>query len=177
MDIFAQKKILVSTVIVLAVLNLCSIGVFVWKVLLPPPKPQTEVPGDNRDVSGILERELNLTRDQVDRIRDLRGDFAEKERQLVEAIRDERDSMNAEMFNITTREDVIRSLARKIADNEYTMEMLRFDQATKLKSVCTPEQAEKFGKLVREMRDLLKPDQKPVREQKKGPPKRDDQNR
>ena len=177
MDIFAQKKILASTVIVLAVLNLCSIGVFMLKVLLPPPKPQTEVPVDNRDVTVILERELNLTRVQVDRIRDLRRDFAEKERQLVEAIRDERDSMNAEMFNKTTREDVVRSLARKIADNEYNMEMLRFDQATKLKSVCTPEQAEKFGKLVREMRDLFKPDEKPAREQKKGPPKRDDQNR
>ena len=173
MDIFAQKKMLVRTVIVLAALNLCSIGVFVWKVLMPPPKPQTEAPENQRDVSGILERELNLTRDQVDRIRDLRADFAQKERHLV----DERDSMNAEMFNITTREELIRSLAREIADNEYNMEMLRFDQATKLKSVCTPEQAEKFGKLVREMRDLFKPDEKPAREKKKGPPKRDDQNR
>ena len=174
MDLFAQKKLLIRIIIVLAVLNLLSIGVFLWKDVFPPPRP-TEVPKANtRDASAILEKELNLTGEQAEQIRNLRGTYNQKEKELVASIRIERDSMNAEMFNGSTREEVIRSLARRIADNEYNLEMLRFEQAKELKSICTPEQVEKFNRLVREMRDYFKPDNQPGREQRRNPPRRKD---
>ena len=176
MDIFTRKKLLVRIVIVLALLNLVSIGVVMLKVVVPPPKPTAETPAETRDVSAILEKELNLSREQVDQIKNLRTDFSEKEKNLVEAIRRERDSMNQEMFNKGTREEVIRLLARKIADNEFQMEMLRYEQSSKLKSICTPEQVEQFEKLVRDMRDFFKPDNnKPARQPRKGPPRKKDE--
>ena len=174
MDIFAQKKLLIRIIIVLAVLNLLSIGVFLWKDISRPPR-QMEVPaGNNRDASSILEKELNLTKEQAEQIRSLRGAYNEKEKEFVASIRRERDSMNAEMFNEKTREEVIQSLARKIADNEYNLELLRFGQAKQLKSICTPEQVEKFNRLVKEMRDYFKPDSKPGGEQRRNPPRRKD---
>ena len=157
MDIFTQKKLLVRIVIVLAALNLLSIGFFVCKVLMPPPRPATEAPAEARDVSAILEKELDLTSGQVDRIKSLRTDFAEKEKRLVIEIQADRDSMNKEIFNKVTHEEVVRSLAGKISENEYKMEMLRFEQATELKSICTPDQVDRFEKLVRDMRDFFKP--------------------
>jgi Spy/CpxP family protein refolding chaperone len=177
MDIFTQKKILVRIVIVLALLNLVSIGVFLWKAVTPPPRPasETEATAPPRDVSAILEKELNLSREQVDQIKNLRADFAEKEKSLVEAIQRERDSMNQEMFNAKTNEEVIRSLAGKIAENEYKMEMLRYDQSLQLKAICTPQQVEQFEKLVRDMRDFFKPDNKPGRQPRKGPPRKRDE--
>ncbi len=177
MDIFTQKKILVRIVIILALLNLVSIGVFLWKAVTPPPRPaaETEATAQPRDVSAILEKELHLSGEQVDQIKNLRADFSEKEKNLVEAIRRERDSMNQEMFNKSTREEVIRSIAREIAENEYKMEMLRYDQASQLKSICTPEQVMQFEKLVRDMRDFFKPDNKPGRQPRKGPPRKKDE--
>lgn len=173
MDIFAQKKLLIRIIIVLGVLNLLSIGVFLWKDVFPPPRQAPVASEDKRDVSSILETELNLTKEQAEAIRSLRADYMAREKELVEAIRSERDSMNTEMFSGTTREEVVRSLARRIADNEYKMELLRFDQAKMLKSICTPGQVEKFNRLVREMRDYFKPDNKPGgRDQKRVPPKR-----
>lgn len=174
MDIFAQNKLLIRIIAVLVVVNFFSIGAFVWKGLMPPPRTSQEPPAKLRDASAILERELNLTPVQVEQIRNLRGLFAQKEKELVESTRMVRDSMNDEMFKKSTNEETIYLLARKIAENEYDMELLRFEQARELKSICTPEQIRKFDNLVGEMRDFFRPDNKPGRQPRNEPQKRRD---
>jgi Spy/CpxP family protein refolding chaperone len=163
MDIFAQKKILVRLVVLLAIINIVSIGYFIWKDYErqhrePALFPKIE---DYKDVSGILKKELNLTQQQAEQIQNLRNDFFEKEKVLARTIRNEKDSMNQAMFNISTDENLVRTLAQKISANEYQMEMLRFQQAKELKAICTPEQLEKFENLVKEIRDYFRPDNHP----------------
>jgi Spy/CpxP family protein refolding chaperone len=162
MDIFTQRKLLVRIVILLTVLNLVLIGFFLVKDLFrkPPPREnQIETP----DVTRILKKELKLTKEQEDRIRDLRRSFSDKEKALSEAIKSERDSINVLMFNKNPNDDQIRFLARRVADNDYKMEILRFQQALEFKTICSPEQLEKFEGLVRELRDFFKADNKPKR--------------
>ena len=138
-------------------LNLFSIGVFIWKDFFHkhPPVNQSY---DNRDVSDFLKSELNLTEKQIEQFRSLRTEFFEKEKILSNTMRDERDSMNQEIFNKTTNEELVKSLAQGIAENEYKMELMRFEQAKQLKQICSTEQLEKFQYLVIEIKDYLKPD-------------------
>ena len=161
MDIFTQKKILSRIVIILIILNLSVIGFVVWKNTNNTHEPALFPKSDYRDVSGILKKELNLTDKQVAQIKQLRIDFFEKEKELAKAIRSERDSMNEEMFNKNTNEELVKSLAKNIADNEYKMEMYRFEQAQELKAICTPEQLEKFDILILQIRDYFRPDNQP----------------
>jgi Spy/CpxP family protein refolding chaperone len=161
MDIFAQKKFLVRIVVVLAILNVFSIGAFFWKQNLGRKEPPLFRGGDNRDVSGILKQELDLTNEQVAQLQKIRADFFEKEQLLARRIRDKRDSMNETMFNKITDEDLLKNLARGVAEGEYQMELLRIDQAQQVKAVCTHEQVEKFEGLVREIRDYFRPDNRP----------------
>lgn len=168
MDIFAQKKFLVWMVVLLTILNVFSIGIFFWKDFsrhqFPPPFPPPPPPHHEfRDVSGILKTELSLTDKQVEQIKTLRADIFEKERDILTTLRSQRDSMNSEMFNKATDEELVKSLAKRISENEYSMEMLRFEQAKQLKAICTPEQLEKFGDLVIEIRDYFRPDNQPRR--------------
>ena len=81
MDIFTQKKLMLRIIIILVVLNIFSTSVFLWKEFFhkPPRLPKTE---NNRDVSGILKKELNLTEKQAGQINDLRTEFFEKEKKL-----------------------------------------------------------------------------------------------
>ncbi len=158
MDIFAQKKLLVRTVIVLVSLNLFSVGIFLWKGVHRRHEPALYPKPDYKDVSGVLKKELNLTDEQVIKINNLRSDFYEKENILTLTIRNERDSMNVAMFNKATDDSLVKSLARRVAENEYRMELLRFEQAKDLKTICTPEQLEKFQNLVLEIRDYFRPD-------------------
>jgi periplasmic protein CpxP/Spy len=162
MDIFTQKKLLIRVVVLLVLLNVFLIGFFLTNNTLRKPPP----PGNNRefrDVSDILRRELNLSDEQVDQIRVLRSSYFETEEALAAVIKSERDSINMIMFNKSTDEELVRSLARRVADNDYKMELLRFDQAQKLKSICTPEQLEKFESLIIEIRDYFRRDNQPKR--------------
>jgi Spy/CpxP family protein refolding chaperone len=162
MDIFTQKKLLLQLVILLTVLNLALIGIFLWKDVFRRPRP-TEQTKEYRDVTKILERELKLTRRQVDQIKNLRSVSFEKERVLSEIIRSERDSINAIMFGNAPDEILVKSLARRVAENDYQMELLRFEQSREFKSICTPEQLQKFEGLVLEIRDYFRQDNKPTK--------------
>ncbi len=165
MDVFAQRKLLIRIVIILVFLNVFSIGIFLWKDFShkPPPRENRE---EQRDVSDVLKNQLNLSEKQVQQFKDIRSGFFDKEKALSKVIRAERDSMNEAMFNKNTSEDLIKSLAKAVADNEYQMELLRYEQSKQLKAICTPEQMEKFGELVKEIRDYFRPDNKPERKRK-----------
>jgi Spy/CpxP family protein refolding chaperone len=160
MDIFTQRKLLIRTVILLSILNLVLFGIVLWKDFLYKPLPQ-----DNkenfRDVTDILKNELNLTDDQVDQMKKLRSVFFEKENEIALIIKSERDSINAAMFNNTTNDELVISLARRVAENDYRMELLRLEQSKEFKSICTPKQLEKFEDLVIEIRDYFRHDNQP----------------
>jgi capsular polysaccharide biosynthesis protein len=163
MDIFNQKKVLIRIIILLVLLNLISITFFVLKDKHhhePLLFPKNEA---YKDVSGVLKKELQLNDEQLNNFNSIRERFFEKEVILKQTIRNQKDSMNVEMFNKTTNENLVKSLAQKISENEYKMEMLRYAQAKELKAVCTPEQQERFQNFVIEIRDYFRPDNQPKR--------------
>jgi hypothetical protein len=171
MDIFTQRKLLIRIVILLTVLNLLLIGLFLWKDYHHKPPRQNNrndirETRETRDISEIMKRELKLSNEQVDRIRVLRSSFSETEKILSDAIKDERDSMNIIMFNKNTDEGQVMSLARRIAENDYKMELMRFEQAKELKTICTPAQLEKFEELILEIRDYFRPEDKDRQERR-----------
>ena len=158
MDIFAQKKLLIRTVIVLVLLNIVVLGVFIRGNIMhhrPPGSP----PGEGfNDLSGVLEKELNLNADQVLHLKKVRNDFLEKEKLVLNTLHEERNSMNAVMFNKNTDDALLNILAKSVSENEFKMELLRIEQAKALKAICTPEQLDKFESLVVEIRDYFRPD-------------------
>lgn len=162
MDIFSQKRFLTRIILFLVILNLISVGFFVWKSIYhqgPLLFPKNE---EYKNVSGILKKELNLSENQVSKLDEIREHYYLKEIDLKKAIKDYKDEMNEKMFNKNTDEIKIKLLARQIADAEYQMELLRFEQAKELKSICNAEQQEKFEKLVKEIRDYFRPDNQPT---------------
>lgn len=162
MDIFAQKKLLVRLVFILAILNLAIIGILVWKDFRHhPPHPPHHGREGFRDVSGLIEKELQLSPKQVEQFNTLRTSYFEKERELHELIHSQRDSMNEQMFNINTNEELVKAIAMRVTQNEYQMELLRIGQAKELKKLCTPQQLEKFESLIVEIREYFRPMPKP----------------
>jgi len=156
MDVFTQKKMLLIMVIVLTIINLASTSFFLWND--SQHQFEERIPNEpNIDkVKAILKQKLDLTAQQTEQMSALRLDFYTKEKVLSKIIRAERDSMNDIMFNKNTNEYKIKQLARNVADNEYKMEMLRFEQAKSMKAICSAKQLEKFEDLVKEIRDYFK---------------------
>lgn len=176
MDIFKLNKLLIWGIVLLIIMNISSIGIFLWKEVSRPPKrnppppqslnnddmqPQDKSQSEKKELANILKEELNLNESQVEKLRELRKKFFDKEEELIKVIKSGRDSMNAAMFNKNIDEKLITDIARRISENEFRMEMLRFEQAKEFRAICTPKQLEKFDDLVREIRDYFKPNNKP----------------
>ncbi len=161
MDIFSQNKILFRITIMLAILNIVSLGFFIWKESSHRPPPPPGVPHGFRDVSQVLKKELDLTNEQAEQINKLRAVYFEKEKIILNTLHSERDSMNAALFNKDFNLSLLKSLARNVSDNEYKMEILRIEQAQELKNICSPSQLEKFESLVIEIRDYFRPNNQP----------------
>ncbi len=164
MDIFKQKKLLIRLVLILAILNISILAAMLWRDFNHrghrPPHPGKE---GFREVSFIIEKELNLNTDQVSQFNNLRTSFFKKENALHELIRKQHDSMNEQIFKKESDEILAKAIALRVSNNEYQIELLRIEQAAELKKICTPEQQEKFESLVYEIRDYFRPDNKPNR--------------
>lgn len=158
MDIFTQKKWLVRSLIFLAVLNISSISFVVFGKFSERNDRRPRRGNDIARISDVLKKELNLSEVQMNQLYKIRNDFFEKEQILGQEIREKRDSMNLNMFNLNTSDTVIITLARNISEGEYKMEVLRYQQAKSFKEICSPEQQIKFQNLVVEIRDYFRPE-------------------
>jgi len=157
MDIFTRSRLLLRIVFVLLFFNLAATG-FMWfnnkDVTDRQPKRGKE------NVNRIMKEKLHLSREQQDSVFNLREDFARKEEILRQLIKSERDSMNLLMFRADTDKNGLKRLARRVAENEYQMELYRIEQAQQLMNIFTKEQLAEFQNLVINIRDLLQPQKK-----------------
>lgn len=165
MEVFSKNKLLLKSVIVLIVLNLITIGAFIWKGFLSRPENslarqnagENGAPENRKDVLKILQKELLLTEDQLSKMQELRENFLKNEKDLKETIRSQRDSMNTLMFNKNFDDIKVTEIAKRISENEYKMELMRLEQAKGFRLICTEKQLEKFQDLVKEIKDYFKP--------------------
>jgi len=159
MDVLKQNKLLIKLIILLVVMNIAIVGFFI--LTKPPRQFDGRRPDRNiNEVFGVLKDELQLNVTQIEQLKTLREDFFMKESKLMKTIKSQRDSMNELMFNAQTDTFLVKAVAKRVSENEFKMEMLRFEQAKTLKTICTPAQMKKFESLVIDIRDYFKPRKK-----------------
>lgn len=160
MDIFTQKKWLIRSLVFLAILNISSISFVFWNRISETRGNRHRNDKEVNVIADLLKKELNLSETQTHQLEKIRTDFFEKEQVLAQDIKEKRDSMNMIMFNQDTNDTFIQLLAKLVADGEYQMELLRFQQAQSLKEICTMEQKKKIQYLVIEIRDYFRPEKR-----------------
>lgn len=155
MDIFSKNSFLIRIVVLLILLNLCTISYLWWgnatnKRATPPKK-------DISKITKKLAQTLDLSQNQQTELEKIRIDFFSKEEILHQLIKSQRDSMNLEMFSANTDTNHVKSIASRVAQNELKMELYRFAQAQQLKHICTPQQLDKLNHIVLDIRDYFQP--------------------
>lgn len=158
MDIFSQNKVLIRTSVVLVALNLVLIGFLIFKEMRPHPEPDfRREPENKKELSAILKKELNLTNDQVVKFEAIRAQNAARKSKFKEIINQDKELLNKEMYSKNYNEEKVFALAKKIADNEYQIEISKIHQSQQLKAICNPKQLDKFENLVVEIQDYFRP--------------------
>lgn len=157
MDIFSQRKILVTAIVVLVLLNLSLVGIVGFGLFSPKQKLQPK-PADEMELASILKQELDLSPQQAEELKNIRTEFFQREQIITRSIRSKRDSMNLLMFGNNSNDTLLKRLAVDVSQGEYNMELLRIEQAAKLRTICDAGQLSRLQKLVKEIRDYLRPD-------------------
>lgn len=161
MDIFKQRKILITALVVLGLCNLLLVAVNLALIgFFGMGKKQERKEQDKAKIAQVLKEKLGLNDNQTAQFQNIRDGFFQKEEAISAVIKNCRDSMNSQMYSRNANDSSLKKLAETVAAKELEMEMLRIEQARQIRAICTPEQLDKFNTLVREIRDYLKPDDK-----------------
>lgn len=151
-DIFTKKSNQKNWIIALVVINLVLLGIIFLK-----PNNQESRQTDAGKLAETLKKELQLSDAKTNQLKALREQFFELEQPLSKLIRSERDSMNLFMFREAADTLYVKNIARRIAENEYRMELYRLRQSIALNNLLNKVQRQKLAELMKEIKTYFKP--------------------
>jgi len=151
MDYFSKNKISVWIIVILVLLNLFTLSTIWYNQLRRPVRPPREEMRHHRQGLEMLGQKLKLTDEQVKIFEGMRQQHFEKMKPLQEEIISVRQQLMDELSKAEPDTALVNILIKSIGDKETVLERNRFEHFMELRSVCTPEQKEKFEILLREL--------------------------
>ena len=112
--------------------------------------------GAQRGMMMLIKKELNLTENQQEQIKDIREANADKMKSAMEAVGEARKAfMEASSGDSVDRAE-ISELAQKLADAMTEMAVLKSDLHTQMEAVLNDEQKEKLQDIKQKMKQKMK---------------------
>jgi Spy/CpxP family protein refolding chaperone len=179
MNFLTKNRLAVISIIILVILNLFTLSALWFQRFGENHKPPPHHFEMNKQGNGeeFLENELELTEEQAKQFEELRLKHFEKTKILMDEIHRYKKEITDELFSSTPDTNKVNLLSEEIGKNEAELERLSFSHFMKLKSVCQPEQKEKFERLFHVIFEDVKPKGPPPpgsgNHPPKGPPPKD----
>ena len=148
MNVFTKQHLSTSIILLLIVLNLTSLGTIWFLQSSRPPEAGSTSRGP---VKNFLEQELGLTPKQTKQFERLRQQHFQESQAINEEMRLSKEAIMQEVFADSPNSVKAEALAEEIGEGQAELENLRFQHFLALKSVCQPEQLEKFQRLFHEL--------------------------
>jgi Spy/CpxP family protein refolding chaperone len=162
MDLIRQNKFIGWIITILVVLNLLSLTM-VWmqreRAIAPPQKESGSAPPGSVQ---LLQHEIGLSDEQVNKFQIMRSDHMEK----TKIVNDELDRLKLqlveEIFAPVIADNRVDSITARIGVLQTQVERMRYDHFKSLVQICTPEQKEKLQPILREVFGKKGPNEKPA---------------
>lgn len=158
-DIYTRNRLLKWSIIILFILNLALLA-SIWYPRLIPAKKKTLEPtklGKQNRIEtserlvGFLKKELNLSREQVDKFRQLLKEHSQKMDQLERQI----DNLKKEIMDhlLESKPDTteMEKLANKIGQKISEHEKQGFNHFLDVMELCNSDQKQKYRTLLRDI--------------------------
>ncbi len=154
MDFFTKNKLLFWCVIILAILNIATLGSF-W---FTAPGQGRNRPAEKAPDGGKLMKErLDLTDEQAERFERIRTEHFARTRPLQDAMHRIRLDLLHEIFQPQPDEAVIQKLQTELQNKHGQFETNLFAHFRELKNACKPEQIKELKIMLRELIDSTRP--------------------
>ena len=174
MDIFTKNRLAAWAIVILIAINIVAVGTLWWTQIrrpAPPPRPRDQWPRQ-RDVLRFLERELELTIEQVERFRVLCEQHSEQTHLIEHEIHEYRRAMTDALFEKDPNILQIETWAKEVGQKQEELELKRFQHFMDMKPLCTPEQKLRFEALLGEVLDMTRPPGPPPPAKDRRPPEK-----
>jgi len=151
MDYFSKNKISLWIIVILVLLNLFTLSTIWYNQFHNPVRHPREDVRNRRHGAKVLEQNLNLTAEQSKIFEDIRQRHFARMKPLHREIFSIRQELMDEVSKTEPDTARIRELTRLIGEKETERERSIIQHFRELRSVCTPEQREKFEILLRKL--------------------------
>ena len=103
----------------------------------------------------MMMKDLNLTEDQKDSIKDLHKANSKKMKEAFKAVAEARKALMEATSSEDASEETIKECSSQLADAITVMALNRAEMKKNVKAILTPEQQEKFEKKMGEMKKCM----------------------
>ncbi|MBL7138332.1 MAG: periplasmic heavy metal sensor [Bacteroidales bacterium] len=152
MDYFTHKKILISVVIILIILNLGTLLTIwlLWKpgpvhLLHEPPPPPLPPPVS---VQAVMSTELNLSPEQSLHFRKASERFMHRSESILRVYHRDKRRMLEELAMDHPNSVLLGHLTAELGKQQTELERVMVDYFLEIRHVCTPKQQAKFKGII-----------------------------
>jgi Spy/CpxP family protein refolding chaperone len=136
----AKTKTLVTIIIFLLITN---VAMLVFFILLGKPVKRQR----NHETNGMyhsLQNDVGFSQDQLAKYQSLRKEQLQKVRPLFNEVRNAKKDFYGLIYSNNISDSLINADADSIARKQKTLDMQMFAYFKNIRSICTPEQTQKF---------------------------------
>jgi len=160
MDYFTNKKFVTWTIIILVALNVFTLSsIWLTKLFRPDPFHLTFHEERRPPVDNFIERELDLSKDQIRKFEESRERHKIQSKALNDVIFVKKEKLIYELFISEADSVEIKKISEEIGIMQTELEMQNNSHILELKSICNPEQQEKLKFLFNEMLEKSRPEE------------------
>ncbi len=144
-----KNKLLTWLVILLLIANVASIALF-WIGKNKPPRP-----AQNGSPAAFLTKELQLDSMQQQLFEVLRKEHHDSAEKIRAQIKDAKEAFFSLLKQATVVDSTKENLSKSISVLSEKLDLLTFNHFQKLRTICKPEQQEKFDDLILQVTHMI----------------------
>ncbi len=148
MNSVAKNKSLVSIIIFLLITNIAMLVFFV--VLNKPPKRDSHG-GNQNGMSGMLQREVGFSKDQIDAYQSIRKDQMDTIHVLFDQLRKSKMDFYDLIYSSQVSDSSLNKAGDIIAERQKALDLYMFNHFKKVRNICTPDQLQKFDSTIKKV--------------------------
>jgi hypothetical protein len=148
MDSVTKNKSLVSIIIFLLITN---IAILVFFLVLNKPPQKAVRPRDQNGMSGMLQKEVGFSKDQIDTYLSLRKSQMDTIHVLFDDLRKSKMDFYDLIYSSQVSDSSLNKAADIIAERQKALDLYMFDHFKKVRNICTPDQLQKFDSTIKKV--------------------------
>ena len=144
----AKNKSLVLIIIFLLIANIVMLIFF---LVLNKPVQRNTHSKDQRGMSGMLQKEVGFSQDQVNAYQSLRQQQLDTVHAMFEQVRKAKIDFYEMIYTLQASDSAVNNAADVIAQRQKTLDLYMFNHFKMVRNICKPDQLPKFDSTIKKV--------------------------